>query len=109
MGSDFLGPLAAAGVAIAGLAGIPGLVSILAQIRSKTPKDNFYEDIDGKSTPESVAAFSNTRPKIAILVLSIIGFGLSLPVSILGVLHPVRHGLNLPNWLLTATWVSSSK
>lgn len=106
MSQAVLGPLAAAGVAATGVAGIPSLLAILAQVRNRTPKDNFYEDIDGKSTPESSAAFSNTKPKLAILFLSAAGFGLSLAVSVLGFLHPLRDGLILPNWLLTGIWVS---
>lgn len=106
MGHAALGPLAAAGLAVVGLTGLPGLFAILSQIRNRTPKDNFYEDLDGKATPESIAAFSNKKPKTAILLLSILGVGLSVAVSVLATLNPTRDDLLLPNWLYTATWVS---
>lgn len=108
MSHAVLTPLSAAGLAVVGLSGLPGLFAILAQIRNRTPKDNFYEDIDGKATPESIAAFSNTRPKVAILTLSVLGLGLSVAISVLDTLHPTYDGMLLPNWLFTGTWVSSN-
>ncbi|KAH7320049.1 P-loop containing nucleoside triphosphate hydrolase protein [Stachybotrys elegans] len=98
-------PLAAAGLAVVGLASLPGLSAIASQIRNKTPKDNFYEDIDGKSTPEALAAFSNKASKAAILILSINGFALSIPTSILATIHsPSSTNFTIANWLATASW-----
>ncbi|KFA76189.1 hypothetical protein S40288_07267 [Stachybotrys chartarum IBT 40288] len=104
MSSEIVVPVSVAGLVVVGIAALPGLLAIVSQMRSRTPKDNFYEDIDGKSTPESVAAFSNWRIKTAILVLSLIGFGLSVAVSVLAILNPGLDGFLLVNWLTTASW-----
>ena len=100
-------PLSAAGLAVVGAATLPGISAIVVQNRNRTPKDNFYEDIDGKSTPEAVAAFSQKIPKTAILLLSVVGFGLSVAISVLSTLNSGPHGLFVVNWLSTATWVSA--
>ncbi|KAL9479999.1 hypothetical protein ACSS6W_004785 [Trichoderma asperelloides] len=100
--SSFVLPLSIAGLTVVGLFSLPGLFALLSQIRNRTPKDNFYSDIDGTSTPEAVAAFSNKRPKIAILLFSLTSFGTSLAHSILSSLHADRYGLFVPSWLITA-------
>lgn len=105
MSSEIVVPVSVAGLVVVGLAALPGLLAIVSQMRSRKPKDNFYEDVDGKSTPESIAAFSNWRIKTAILVLSLIGFGLSVTVSLLAILNPGLDGFLLVNWLTTASWV----
>ena len=108
MSSEVVPPIAVAGVVVVGLASLPGVFAILTQIRSRAPKDNFYEDVDGKSTPESVAAFSNWRVKTAILVLSCLGFGLSVAAAVLATLNPAHGGSVLVNWLTCASWVGPS-
>ncbi|KAK5992839.1 hypothetical protein PT974_06261 [Cladobotryum mycophilum] len=95
-------PLSVASVGVAALASIPGLIAIQSQIRHRTPRDNFYEDVDGVSTPEAVAAFSNKRPKAAALLLSILSLGTSVAVSVLSTLSSGRDGLFLENWLVSA-------
>ncbi|KAK2594786.1 hypothetical protein QQS21_007473 [Conoideocrella luteorostrata] len=106
MSYQWLLPLSAAGLGVTGLATLPGVFAQLAQARHRTPPDNFYEDVDGKSTPETMAAYSNKKPKLCILVFSVIGFGLSVAVTILSKLHPLGDGLSLENWLITATWAA---
>lgn len=106
MNQDAILPLAAVGLGIVGLASLPGLSAIRTQIRNRTPRDNFYEDVDGKSTPEAIAAFSQKREKIAILVLASLSFDTSIAVSILSTLNVSHDGLLLVNWLSTATSVS---
>ncbi|KAL7943262.1 P-loop containing nucleoside triphosphate hydrolase protein [Trichoderma barbatum] len=95
-------PLSIAGLAVGGLFSLPAVFALLSQIRNRTPKDNFYQDIDGTSTPEAVASFSNRWPKIAILAFSLISFGTSLAVSVLSSLHLSQDELFVPNWLITA-------
>jgi hypothetical protein len=85
---------------VVGLATAPGVFAIAHQARHGTPKDNFYEDRDGKSTPEAVAAFSNKKAKAAITILSVGSFATSLAVSILAL-----DWLYIPNYLLTAAFV----
>jgi hypothetical protein len=105
-GDSLLLPLSAAVLGAAGLITLPGLFASLAQARDRTPPDNFYEDDDGKATPESMAAFSNKKPKACILLFSLIGLGLSITTTVLSILNPLGDGLGLENWLVTATWVS---
>lgn len=98
--------LSAAGVGIAGLASLPAGFAILSQLRHRTPRDNFYKDVDGSSTPETVASFSNKSAKAAILTLSIVSFASSISVSVLSTLNPHQHGLTVENWLATVALVS---
>ncbi|KAL6919458.1 hypothetical protein FSST1_003484 [Fusarium sambucinum] len=97
--------LTGAGLGLVALTTAPALVAVIDQLRKRTPKDNFYEDIDGKSTPESIAAFSNRLPKILILVSSATGLGTSIAVSVLSSLHSSSNELLLENWLLTGAWL----
>ncbi|KAL7939657.1 P-loop containing nucleoside triphosphate hydrolase protein [Trichoderma chlorosporum] len=95
-------PLSIAASAVVGLLSLPAVFALLSQIRNRTPKDNFYQDVDGTSTPEAVASFSNKWPKVAILVLSLASFGPSLALSVLSSLHLSQDGLFVSNWLITA-------
>lgn len=97
-------PIAATALAIVGLASIPSVVSFVTQTRQNAPKDNFYEDEDGKSTPEAVAEFSNKKPKTAISIFSVTSFGLYLAIAILSTLS-AHHGPSLPIWLTSAAFV----
>lgn len=95
-----------AGLGIIGLSTIPGVLAFLSQLRLKTPKDNFYEDKDGKSTPEAVAAFSNRWPKVILTLLAITGLASSVAISILTTVQDIdKRALFLENWLVTASWV----
>ncbi|XP_044719937.1 ABC transporter domain-containing protein [Hirsutella rhossiliensis] len=106
MDNSTLLPLSAAALGITCLATVPGALAILTQIRNRTPKDNFYQDEDGTSTPEALAAFSNKAPKTAIVVLSILGFASLTAVSILTTVDSSHHGLFLETWLATASWAA---
>lgn len=106
MNDAILLPLCAAGLGVTCLSSLPGLFALLAQLRDRTPRDNFYEDVDGKSTPESTAAFSNKSPKICLLISSVVGFGLSIAATILSILDPLGDDLTLENWLSNGCWVS---
>lgn len=98
-------PISVTGLAIVALFTIPALVTIIRQIRKGAPKDNFYEDRDGKATPESIAAFSNKAPRAVILLFASLGLGTSISISVLTTLHHERDGLFLENWMVTASWV----
>lgn len=100
-------PLSAAGLGIVGFFTIPSILTIVRQIRKGAPKDNFYQDRDGKATPESIAAFSNRVPKALILLFASLGLGTSISISVLTALDPARDGLLLENWMVTASWVRS--
>jgi len=106
MTDPLLLPLCAAGLAVTGLSTLPAIFAQLAQARDHRHRDNFYEDVDGKSTPETMAAFSNKKPKLCLLISAVVGFGLSIAVTILSILHPLGDGLALENWLSNGCWVS---
>lgn len=103
-------PIAATGLVIVGLFSLPSIFAILTQTRRNAPKDNFYEDADGKSTPEAVADFSNKKAKIAISIFSVASFATSVVVSVLATLRPVHfQAESLSNWLTTASFVCVSQ
>ncbi|KAH6990845.1 P-loop containing nucleoside triphosphate hydrolase protein [Ilyonectria sp. MPI-CAGE-AT-0026] len=97
-------PLTGAGLVVVALSASPAILAILTQFRNRTPKDNFYEDGDGKATPESIAEFSNRKTKTAILLLSAVGAGTSIAISVLSTLQQSKYGLFWENWLITAAW-----
>ena len=99
-------PVAGAGLGLVFLSASPAVVAIIKQLRNRKPKDNFYQDIDGKSTPEAIAAFSTRLPKTIIVGLSILGAGTSIATSILCTLGNGSRDSILENWLTTASWVS---
>ncbi|KAG5950186.1 hypothetical protein E4U53_005410 [Claviceps sorghi] len=106
MTDPFLLPLCAAALGVTTLSTLPALSAQLAQARHRAPRDNFYEDADGKSTPETMAAFSNKKPKLCLLVFAVVGFGLSLAVTILSILYPLGDGLAWENWLSNGCWAA---
>lgn len=100
-------PLAAGGLLLVALLSIPSIWTIVGQIRRGAPKNNFYEDRDGKSTPEAVAEFSNRKPKAAVLLFSLVGLGTSIAISVLAVTDSKRDQ-TLDGWFATASWVRTS-
>lgn len=96
------------GLGLIGLCSIPAVSAVLLQLRRREPKQDAYEDEDGKSTPEAVKAYSARLAKSAILLLSSVGLGASLAVAVLVTLHIGKDGLFLENWLTTGAWVSST-
>ena len=101
-------PLSAVDLGITALSTVPGFLAFLAQWRDRKPKDNFYQDVDGKATPESNAAFSNKSQKLAILSLSITGLGLSIAISVLATLNHTAGEHLLEDWFSTGALVSLS-
>ncbi|OAA56408.1 ABC transporter, transmembrane domain, type 1 [Cordyceps fumosorosea ARSEF 2679] len=75
-----------------------------AQLRRAKPQDNWYEDEDGKSTPESIARFSNKTPKLLCFCLAAIAFAASLAISMLATLHSGSRDAITSAWLLTLGW-----
>lgn len=97
-------PVAAAGLGLVALAASPAIEAITRQLRNRTPKDNFYSDVDGTSTPEAIASFSTKLPKSIILALSTLGSGTSIATSILCTLGNHSQDSLVENWLTTASW-----
>lgn len=100
-------PLSAGGLALVALLSAPSAFAAVRQIRKGAPRDNFYEDRDGKSTPEAVASFSNRIPKAVVLFFSLVGLGTSITISVFTAID-ARRGLTLESWLVTASWVSTA-
>jgi len=97
------------GVGVIGLLSLPSISSLALQLSKREPKEDLYEDADGKSTPESVKAYSAKWPKAAILALAFIGCATAIAVAVLTTLHSSQHELSLENWLSAAAWVSLSR
>jgi hypothetical protein len=93
------------GLAVVGLCSIPSLTSFLLQLRSKEPRQDEYEDADGKATAESVKAYSARLPKAVILLLAALGTAAALAISVLVTLDVGKDGLSLENWLSSGAWV----
>ncbi|KAG4219990.1 hypothetical protein PC116_g31531 [Phytophthora cactorum] len=100
----------AVGLGVVAILSVPAALN-LSRLRSRGPKcaTEIYEDKDGKSTPEAVKAFSTKVPKAVMLVLSLIGFGLSVALAVISTLgtQGIESGLFLANWLAVIIWVSS--
>lgn len=97
----------AAGLGLIGLLSIPAALSLASQLRRAESKTEVYEDEDGKSTPEAVAAYSAKVSKACILLFAVIGLGLSIALAVLSTLGETN-GIFLENWLSVGTWVSRS-
>ncbi|RBQ81954.1 hypothetical protein FVER53590_00524 [Fusarium verticillioides] len=95
--------LTGTGLVVVASATTPALATAVTQLRKRAARDNFYEDADGKSTPESLAAFSNRLPKVFILALSAVGLGTSIAISVLHSLSQ-SDSLLLKNWLIAGAW-----
>lgn len=104
--------LAWAVLALAALSSIPAVFALAFRLRDRKPKDRFYEDADGSSTPEALARFSNRRSKAAILLFSALGAGISIAILALSVISDDdgdEESRVLEHGLLAATWVSDTR
>ncbi len=108
MDHDQLFKASAAGLAVAALTTVPAVSAIVSQIRSRAPKDNFYEDQDGVATPESIAAFSNKASKFAVTFFATSTAALSIALAVLNTTDSSHGNLFLSTWLTTGAWVSLS-
>ncbi|OLN81740.1 ATP-dependent bile acid permease 3 [Colletotrichum chlorophyti] len=96
-----------AALGVVALTSVPAFAGLVRQIRTRKPKDHFYEDKDGKSTPEASAAFSNRRPKTFIFLFAFLGLAVSIANSILTTLSlQIGHygSVFVAEWLATGTW-----
>ncbi|KAJ4165019.1 hypothetical protein LMH87_006668 [Akanthomyces muscarius] len=105
MDHDQLFKASAAGLAAAALTTVPAVTAIVSQIRSRAPKDNFYEDQDGVATPESIAAFSNKASKFAVTFLAASTAALSIALAVLNTTDSSHGNLFLSTWLTTGAWI----
>lgn len=96
----------ATGLVIIGLVSVPAVLSLGLQLTKREPKQDTYEDEDGKATPESLQAYSAKWPKTFILLFALLSSGTSTANAILTSLHTENNGLFLENWLSTVASVS---
>ncbi|KAI3318504.1 P-loop containing nucleoside triphosphate hydrolase protein [Xylariaceae sp. AK1471] len=96
----------ALGLGIVSAFSIPAIVHLVKQIRDQNPKTDGYEDEDGQSSEEAIKTFSTKLPKVAILILSVIGLCTSIAIAVLSTLsHRGKgDGLFLENWLVVPGW-----
>ncbi|KAJ3577184.1 hypothetical protein NPX13_g3383 [Xylaria arbuscula] len=94
------------GLGIVAAFSTPAVVHLVKQIRNRTSKTEGYEDKDGQASEESVKAFSNKFPKVAVLILAVIGLCISIAIAILTTVSPRGEGdgLFLENWLAAPAW-----
>lgn len=97
--------VSAAVLGVASLCSISAVRTLALQLKHREPRSAWYEDADGKSTPEAVAAFSTSIPKMIVLFLATTGCALSIAVSVLETLFVDRSLTFLVNWLTTTSWV----
>ncbi|KAK3382405.1 P-loop containing nucleoside triphosphate hydrolase protein [Lasiosphaeria ovina] len=86
-----------------GLCSLPTASDIVTRLGKREPKQDSYEDADGKATPESLAAFSAKPAKSFVVVSAVAGFTISLALALLAT---GPEGLYLINWLSTGAWAA---
>ncbi|KAK3935918.1 P-loop containing nucleoside triphosphate hydrolase protein [Diplogelasinospora grovesii] len=91
----------ATGLAVITLCSVPSISGVVTQLRRRDPKQETYEDEDGKATPESVRAYSAKLSKSLIVVFA--GAGCALSIA-LGLLSTGSEGIRLENWLNVGAW-----
>ncbi|RYP62981.1 hypothetical protein DL770_009486 [Monosporascus sp. CRB-9-2] len=96
----------AVGLGAIGLLTIPTIASFRAQVCRRHVQSEVYEDKDGKSTPEAVKAFATKVPRGAILILNVIGLGLSVTLAALATLSASNpdHPFLLEDWICAGAW-----
>ena len=102
-------PLASTVLALIVLLTCPAIASAAVQLRNGKPKDRFYEDADGHSTPEAISKFSSKASKMAMLLFSTVGSTTSL-VRLVHFFTQVREKgahESVSSVLLAVAWVSS--
>lgn len=96
----------ATGLGVVGLMSTPAVVNLVLQLTTPEPRQDGYEDQDGKATPESFKAYSAKWPKSLIVLFSLITASTSLATAVLATLHVDNHDLFLENWLSVGASVS---
>lgn len=89
------------------LLSLPGLKAFLSRywiLRGYNAVDGHYEDEDGVATEESIKAYSDLRPRIAVWLSLIIGLGASISSRVLALrrVPPVKAEDNV--WTFIVAW-----
>lgn len=100
--------LSAAGVGLIFLCTISSLSSLFSSLLKtrKYSAAQVYADEDGISTEELTAKFTTKLSRIAIGILSCLGFGAAISLAILGTLGLTDDSLFVEDWLNTGSWVN---
>lgn len=98
----------ATGLGLIGLVSIPAITNLALQLTTREPRQDTYEDEDGKATPESIKAYSAKLPKTLIVVSAVIASATSIATAVLATLNIGKDGLFLENWLSAGASVSCS-
>lgn len=96
----------ATGLGIILLVSIPAFLTLTLQLTTRQPKQETYEDKDGKATPESVTAYSAKLPKTLIALFAALTCSTGIATAVLATLHIGQDGLFLENWLSAGASVS---
>lgn len=98
----------ATGLGIIVLVSIPAVFTFILQLTTRQPKQDTYEDKDGKATPESVTAYSAKLPKTLIVLFAALTCGTGIATAVLATLNIGQDGLFLENWLSAGASVSKN-
>lgn len=105
MEGDYLGVGAGAGLGAIGLGSVPAVYALIKRaFAKKQPREEIYQDADGKSTPEAQAKFSTKLSKFLILFFSSIGLATSLAVGVLVTQGRGGGILFLDYWFNAGAW-----
>lgn len=101
-------PTSVAGLVIIILLSLLGALSLCSQLCGRKAQTEIYEDKDGKSTPEASKAFTTNIPRAILLILSIVGLGLSVALAVLATLK--QGSAFVPDiWITVGAWVRNAK
>lgn len=98
----------ATGLGIILLVSTPAFFTFTSQLTTRQPKQETYEDKDGKATPESVTAYSARLPKTLIVLFAALTCSTGIATAVLATLHIGQDGLFLENWLSAGASVSKT-
>ncbi|EHA49824.1 multidrug resistance-associated protein 1 [Pyricularia oryzae 70-15] len=105
MDGDYLRFSAGAGLSLVGIGSAPAVVALINRVfAKKQPRDEIYQDADGKSTPEAQAEFSNKLSKFLVIFFASIGLAGSLAVGVLVTQGRGGRNLFLDSWFNAGTW-----
>ncbi|KAH8899307.1 P-loop containing nucleoside triphosphate hydrolase protein [Thozetella sp. PMI_491] len=96
MRNDSMLIAAATGLAAVGLLSVSAFTGLAVQLRKRDPKQETYEDEDGKATAESVKAFSAKWSKTFVLLFAAVACGVSIAVAVISTQADESY---LGNWL----------
>lgn len=97
----------ATGLGITGLVSIPAAITLILQFTTHQPKQDTYEDEDGKATTESVAAYSAKLPKTLIVLFAALTCSTGIATAVIATLPLGQDSLFLENWMSAGASVST--